>query len=269
MPNCTDRATLEAEHVENVSRQDCQTMRRCFQLYTSFHGLPSENLDDYKCEVEALVTRSKDDEKQLIGTRLVRRLGEVPGALAVEKVYMPDLAKSEKIKLIKVFPGNKRQEKTQERCSGQETLRDSPIPKPSLTVWEERCKIFFATENTAYGDDVKARVRIDPDKLAHHMIVRSGLADHQINDIYGFVHDAEMATLDTRKIQEPALRFYDKPWDVDRHCYPNACLGRYSRPLMGPVHCGSIGSLAKTPDVDSTSDQCQQKQRRARALERR
>ena len=75
--------------LRTVSRQDCQTMRRCFQLYTNFHGLPSENLDDYKCEIEALVTISKDDEKQLIGTRLVRWLGEVPGALAVEKMYMP------------------------------------------------------------------------------------------------------------------------------------------------------------------------------------
>ena len=56
-----------------------------------------------------------------------------------------------------------------------------------------------------------------------------------------FVHDTEMATLDTRKIQEPALRFYDKPWDVDRHRYPNACLGRYSRPNDGTCPCGSIG----------------------------
>ena len=46
-----------------------------FQLYPCFNGLPSESLDDYTFEVEALVAGSKDDEKKLIGPRLVRRLG--------------------------------------------------------------------------------------------------------------------------------------------------------------------------------------------------
>ena len=39
-----------------------------FQLYPCFNGLPSESLDDYTFEVEALVAGSKDDEKKLIGT---------------------------------------------------------------------------------------------------------------------------------------------------------------------------------------------------------
>ena len=45
--------------------------------------------------------------------------------------------------------------------------------------------------------------------------------------------DAETpsAALDPRKIQEAALRFYDKPWDVERHRDSRASLGRYSRPL--------------------------------------
>ena len=50
-----------------------------FQLYPCFHGLPSECLDDYTCEVEALVAGSKDDEKKLSGPRLLRRLGGIPG----------------------------------------------------------------------------------------------------------------------------------------------------------------------------------------------
>ena len=41
-----------------------------FQLYPCFNGLPSESLDDYTFEVEALVAGSKDDEKKLIGPRL-------------------------------------------------------------------------------------------------------------------------------------------------------------------------------------------------------
>ena len=58
-----------------------------FQLYPCLNGLPSEKLDDCTFEVEALVAGTKDDEKKLIGPRLVRRLGGVPGALA-------DLAKT-------------------------------------------------------------------------------------------------------------------------------------------------------------------------------
>ena len=52
------------------------------QMYPYFNGLPSESLDDYIFEVEALAARCKDDEKKLIGPRLVRRRGGVPCALA-------------------------------------------------------------------------------------------------------------------------------------------------------------------------------------------
>ena len=72
-----------------------------FQLYPCFNGLPSESLDDYTYEVEALVVGSKDDEKKLIGPRSVRRLGGVPGALARRELHMPDLAKPEGYKLMK------------------------------------------------------------------------------------------------------------------------------------------------------------------------
>ena len=74
-----------------------------FQLHPCFNGLPSESLDDYTFEVEALVAGSKDDEKKLIGSRLVRRLGGVPGALARRELHMPDLAKPEGYKLILLF----------------------------------------------------------------------------------------------------------------------------------------------------------------------
>ena len=70
-----------------------------FQLYPCFNGLPSGSLDDYTFEVEALVAGSKG-EKKLIGPRLVRRLGGVPGALARRELHMRDLAKPEGYKLI-------------------------------------------------------------------------------------------------------------------------------------------------------------------------
>ena len=68
----------------------------------------------------------------------------------------------------------------------------------------------------AYADAVKAGVRIDPDRRAHHMFIWSGPTDDKINHICGFVHDPEAvgqsASLDPRKIQEAALRFYERLW---------------------------------------------------------
>ena len=96
---------------------------------------------------------------------------------------------------------------------------------------------FFATENMAYADAVKASVGIHPDRRAYHMFIKSGLTDDHVNHIYGFVYDSEAegpgAALDPRKIQEAVLRFYDKPGDVDRHRDCRASMGRYSRPLLG------------------------------------
>ena len=115
----------------------------------------------------------------------------------------------------------------------------------------------------ACGDDVKAGVGIDPVKRAHHTFIRSGLTDDQINHIYGFVYIpaaiGQATSLDTRKIQEAALRFYDKPLDVDRHRDSRASQGQYSRPLMGPT--------ATTTHRHQTSHQ--QGRVRARALGRR
>ena len=66
----------------------------------------------------------------------------------------------------------------------------------------------------------------------------SGLIGDYINHMYGFVYDSEAvgpgATLDPRKIQEAVLRFYDKPWDVDRH--------RDSRAFSGPIFTTSDGT---------------------------
>ena len=133
-----------------------------FQFYPCFNGLPSENLEDYTFEVEALAAGSKDDEKKLIGPRLVRRLGGVPGAFARRELHMPDLAKPDGYKtnfvvprekenkkdaLDRRLPANRRYEAVA-RCPGQ-TLQD-----------------FFATDNMANADAVKAGVGIDPDRRA-------------------------------------------------------------------------------------------------------
>ena len=204
-----------------------------FQLYPCFNGLPSESLDDYTFEVEALVAGSKDDEKKLIGPRLVRRLGGVPGALARRELHMPDLAKPEGYKLILLFLEQKgyKKDALDKRLLANRRY-EAVARRPGQTL-----KDFFATENMAYADAVKAGVGIDPDRRAYHMFIKSGLTDDQINHIYSFVYDPDVegpsTALDPRKIQEAALRSYDKPWDVDRHRDSRASMGRYSRPLMG------------------------------------
>ena len=114
----------------------------------------------------------------------------------------------------------------------------------------ETLQDFFATENMAYADAAQAGVGIDPDRRAYHMFIKSGLTDDQINHIYGFVYDAEAegprAALNPRKIQEAVLRFYDKPWDVDRHRLPS---------IHGPVlktSDGICGNDAPSSDVVSS-----------------
>ena len=89
-PNCTDRCRTDSG--AGCSPDD-------FQLY----GLPSEILDDCTFAVEALAAGSKDDEKKLIGPRLLRRLGGVPSASATQELHVQDLAKPEGYKLILVF----------------------------------------------------------------------------------------------------------------------------------------------------------------------
>ena len=204
-----------------------------FQLYPCFNGLPSESLDDYTFEVEALVAGSKDDEKKLIGPRLVRRLGGVPGALARRELHMPDLSKPEGYKLILLFI----EQKGYKKDALDKRLLANRRYEAVARRFGQTLQDFFATENMAYADAVKAGVGIDPDRRAYHMFIKSGLTDDQINHIYGFVYDPDVegpsTALDPRKIQEAVLRFYDKPWDVDRHRDSRASMGQYSRPLMG------------------------------------
>ena len=104
-----------------------------FKLYPCFNGLPSESLDDCTFEVEALVAGSKDDEKKLLGPRLVCRLGGVPVALAKRESHMPDLAKPEGYKMILVFL----KKSLQRRCSGQATSCESPVWGFCTTSWTD------------------------------------------------------------------------------------------------------------------------------------
>ena len=157
---------------------------------------------------------------------------------------MPDLAKPEGHKLILLFLEQKgyKKDALDKRLLANRRY-EAVARRPGQTLQD-----FFATENMAYADAVKAGVGIDPDRRAYHMFTKSGLTDDQINHIYSFVYDPDVegpsTALDPRRIQEAALRFYDKPWDVDRH--------RDSRASMGPVLKTSDGARcndASTSDV--------------------
>ena len=118
---------------------------------------------DYTFEVEALVAGSKDDEKKLIGPRLVRRLGGVPGALARRELHMPDLAKPEGYKLILLFLEQKGYKKDAlDKQLVANRRYEAVARRPGQTLQD-----FFATENMAYADAVKAGVGIDPDRRPH------------------------------------------------------------------------------------------------------
>ena len=146
---------------------------------------------------------------------------------------MPDLAKPDGYKLILVFLQKKGCKKDAlDRRLLANRQYEAIARSPGQTLQD-----FFATENMACTDAVKAGVGIDPDRRAYDVFIKTGLTDDQINHIYGFVYDSEAqgpgAALGPRKIQEAVLRFYDKPWDGDRHRDSRASMGWYSRPLMG------------------------------------
>ena len=169
---------------------------------------------------------------------------------------MPDLAKPDGYKLILVFLEKKGYKKD---ALDRRLIANRPYEgiarRPGQTLQD-----FFATENMAYADAVKAGVGIDPDRRAYHMFIKSGLTDDQINHIYGFVYDSEAegpgAALDPRKIQEAVLRFYDKPCDVDRHRDSRASMGLYSRPLSHQTshhpRSTATGSFAQEPWEEET-----------------
>ena len=145
--------------------------------------------------------------KKLIGPRLIRRLGGIPGALARRELHLPDLAKPDGYKLMLVL------------------FEKNDYKKDALDTRLIENRRYEAIARRP--DAVKDGVGIDPDKRAYHMFIKSGLTDDQINHIYGFVYDSEAegpgTALDPRKIQEAVLRFYQT-------------LGRGSTPRFPSIH---------------------------------
>ena len=94
----------------------------------------------------------KDDEKKLIGLRLIRRLGGIPGALARRELHMLNLAKPDGYKLILVFLEKKGYKKDAlDRRLTANRRCEAVARRPGQTLQD-----FFATENMACADDLEA-----------------------------------------------------------------------------------------------------------------
>ena len=170
-----------------------------------FNGLPHESLDEYMYDVQIYIHGTKADERKLCGPRLLRRLGGVPGALIRREIKPEDLAKDDGHKLIFAFlekqgykkPSLDRKVLAQKR---HETIQRRP---------HQSLLDYFAIENMAFADATRDGLKIDDDRRAYNMLLKSGLTQDQINHIYAYVHDPDATDLEPKKIQDAILKFYD------------------------------------------------------------
>ena len=179
----------------------------------TFSGLPSESLDEYIWDVETWVAGYKVEDRALLGPRLARRIGGVPGALARRELSTTDLSKPEGWKVIIEFLRKQRY--------GRETLDKSLL---CLRRYEqlhrgrnESILDFFARENMLYADMVKVKVAPPDPQRAHNMLTRCGLTQDQINLVYSHTMrntEGDGATMDPKQVQEAIIKFHDKSWDV-------------------------------------------------------
>ena len=181
----------------------------------TFSGLPSESLDEYIWDVETWVAGFKVDDRPLLGPRLARRIGGVPGALARRELNTVELSKPQGWKTVIDFLKKQRY--------GRETLDKSLL---CLRRYEqlhrgrgETILDFFARENMLYADMTKAGVAPPAQQRAHNMLTRCGLSQDQINLVYSHTTRGEdgedaSAKMDPIKVQEAVIRFHDKSWDA-------------------------------------------------------
>ena len=66
----------------------------------TFSGLPHERLEDYERDLKAYVLGTRDLDRPLIGPRLLRRLGGLPGELIRREVTPESVAKEDGFEVI-------------------------------------------------------------------------------------------------------------------------------------------------------------------------
>ena len=199
-------------------------------LVPSFSGLAHESLDEYECEVKAYVAGTRAEERPLLGPRLARRLGGIPGALARRTLNFEQLSLADGPARIITF--------LRENGYASDGLdkRFTTIRRyETLTRGRnETLQAFFLRENMLITDMVKANCAPAAASRAHNMLTKSGLTNDQITMVYSHIMSgaAEGAELEPARVQTTVLRFYDKPWDpLKRDNSSSRYL--YSRPIIG------------------------------------
>ena len=199
-------------------------------LVPHFNGLTHENLDEYKYDVESYVYGTKADDQILIGPRLLRRIGGVPGALARRELLPKDLATKDGYKLILAFLEKKGYKKDSLDRKLLARRRYEALARRQGQSLQE----FFSIENMAYADALRDGVTIDDEQRSYHMLIKSGLTDDQINHIYAYLCEKGDSTgLTPQGVQDAVMKFYDKPWDVTKHRDAASSAPKYSRPFVG------------------------------------
>ena len=152
-------------------------------LVPSFSGLPSESLDEYEWEVQAYVAGTKPEDRGLLGPRLARRLGGIPGALARRTLDFATLSAPEGPARIVSFL----------RENGYTT---DGLDKRLTAIRRyehlqrgrnETLQAFFLRENMLITDMTKSDCAPTEAARAHNMLTKSHLTNDQITMVYSHV----------------------------------------------------------------------------------
>ena len=174
----------------------------------TFSGLPHERLEDYERDLTAYVLGTKEADRPLIGPRLLRRLGGLPGELCRRHLEAKDLAVAKGPELIIAFlKTHGYTEIRVDRKSAVQQTYDRVIRHPRESV-----QSYFTRENIAVCDLLKEKADISNDTRVHNMLGRSGLTDDRIALIYATCKREDDGSLLPQKLQDHVIKLFNKPW---------------------------------------------------------
>ena len=120
----------------------------------TFSGLPHESLEEYEWEVHTWSASHKADDKVLLGPRLARKLGGIPGALARRELKTETLSTPEGVQHVLDFLRRQRY--------GRESLDKGLLCLRRYEALQrgrgESILDFFARENMVIADMTSAKV---------------------------------------------------------------------------------------------------------------
>ena len=180
-------------------------------MVPSFSGLAHESLDEYEWEVKAYVAGTKAEDRPLLGPRLARHLGGIPGALARRTLNFEQLALADGPTRIVNFL-----RKNGYASDGLDKRLTAIRRYETLTRGRnESLQAFFLRENMLITDMVKTFCAPFEASRAHNMLTKSGLTNDQITMVYSHVMAtipaADAQELTPARVQATVLKFYDKP----------------------------------------------------------